>query len=242
MPGGSQLMQSNMVQSTGCISHKLTEVERIISDFKAQRKRSVVFVCGYSGAGKSTFCESLAASFAGECVIFEVDWYIKFATEERWRRIQNALNSGDSERIAREENPILWIDWDSFAADFRRFQEHGNLTIRNAWNRLTKRWDYIKLSLHDRISLILCDGADLTIMLDVPFPLCNERYNVREAHRSPDEYLSYKSYRALLLERYAIPYFEKYRGDADIIIDNSGADWEIVKCSLQEQSRLCCSE
>jgi len=73
--------------------------------------------------------------------------------------------------------------------------------------------------------------ADLTIMLDVPFPLCNERIKMRQAHRSPDEYLSYK---ALLLERYVIPYFEKYRGDADIIVDNSGADWQIVKCSLQE--------
>jgi len=205
-----------------------TEIIKAIEQILAQKQRALVFVCGFGGAGKSTFCKDLSSNFPDQSVVFETDWYSKYATMDRRQRIRDAVDSGDAERIANEENPLNWYDWNLWQSDLQTLMTSGSLTIINGWSQATGEKE---LNLELRIpesdkSVVLCDGlyllhpeirglADLRVLLDAPVDVVIERANKRDAHRSSAQYLSYK---ASLLRKYDEPYFNQYRIYADVVL------------------------
>jgi uridine kinase len=204
----------------------IEDIAKIIVE-QGRGKRLIVFVCGFGGAGKTTFCHKLSSMLAVPSIVFETDWYARYATNERRSRIKAALDSGDPKLIAQEENPKNWYDWAALISGLRTLQETGHLAIQNGWSQRTGEKDlYSALDLsRNRDSVIICDGiyllhdqvascADLIIMLDTTVADCLERTATRDSHRSSKEYLDYK---ALLVEKYDKPYFEEFSKKADIV-------------------------
>lgn len=195
---------------------------------KSKGKRLIVFVCGFGGAGKTTFCHHLATILTLPTIIFETDWYAKYATKERRQRISSALASKDKSLIEKEENPKNWYDWTALIADLNSLKETGRLQIHNGWSQQTGEKDLsINLELPTNgDSVIICDGiyllhdevklaADLTFLLNTSVDLCLERSTARDSHRSPKEYLDYK---AALVEKYDKPYFRQHSKNAHSIV------------------------
>jgi uridine kinase len=209
-----------IMQSVDDIAGKITE--------RAIGKRLVVFVCGFGGAGKTTLCHQLATKLLLPTIIFETDWYAKYATQERRQRIASAIASQDSHLIEQEENPKNWYDWPALAAGLHSLKDKGYLKIRDGWSQRTGEKDlFVDLDLpKGKDSVIICDGiyllhdevrsaADLILFLDTPVTACVERTAARDSHRSSKVYLNYK---AALVDKYDRLYFELYRKNADAIV------------------------
>jgi uridine kinase len=189
----------------------------------------VVFICGFGGAGKTTFCHNLAGLLSRPSVVFETDWYARYATTERKERIKSALALQDDELIELEEDPKNWYDWKALTAGLQQLKTAGRLDLRNAWCQKTgEKQLSIELMLPDPLkSVIICDGiyllhegirhaADICIRLNVDLDACLERGRKRDAHRSTPEYLDYK---AALTRQYDEPYFERYGANADVVVN-----------------------
>jgi len=137
----------------------IDDIAKLIEE-KSRGKRFVVFVCGFGGAGKTTFCHQLSSRLSCQSLVFETDWYAKYATMERRERIQSALSSADPIRIEREENPLNWYDWPKLVAGLHSLKKRGRLDIEGGWSQ---RSGEKELSLHlnlqeEQTSVILCDG------------------------------------------------------------------------------------
>jgi len=189
---------------------------------------TVVFVCGFGGAGKSTFCHRLSQGLKRSSVIFETDWYARYATVERKQRISDALSSADPLLIESEENPKNWYDWTKLESDLKELRETGYLWVRNAWNQASGEKDLsFQLLLPPTNNCVtICDGiyllheeiretADLRVLLATPVSVCLERTEQRDKHRSSKEYLDYK---AGLVEKYDKPYFAANSQYADYLV------------------------
>lgn len=189
---------------------------------------SAVFVCGLGGCGKSSMCRSLACQIETPVTILEIDWFLRYSTPERRNRIRLAQESGDLERLSREENPQLWYDWESFKEGLYNLKDTGSLRLEGAWNQKTGEKDLVvDLELPSEGSgVVLCDGiylldptvsdfADFIVLLEISPELARERGEHRDAHRSSPEYLAYK---ARLAERYDQPYFKRFRARANKIV------------------------
>jgi uridine kinase len=195
-------------------------------------KQLIVFVCGFGGAGKTTFCRRLCAEISCPAIVFETDWFAKYPTEQRRERIRSAVASQNQELIEQEENPINWYDWPALVSDLKKLKESGRLEIRNGWSQRTGRKDFsIDLEIPtEGDSVIICDGiyllhdavksaADLIVFLDTQVATCLNRSAARDSHRSTKEYLDYK---ALLVDKYDKPYFELYSSNADMYVNVDG--------------------
>lgn len=194
--------------------------------------RQVVFVCGLGGAGKSEFCSNIQAALGREAFIVRNDWYLIYSSSERRNRIEQALDSNNADRIEQEANPQNWYDWDKLAVDLEALRSLGSLQLVNVWNQQTGEKD---LSVDVRVgsdAVIICDGiylldpevqtlSDVTVLLEVSPKVARQRAEKRDEHRSESAYLQLKD---SLMQRYDIPYFEKHRDAADIIINNDNFD------------------
>ena len=205
----------------------MEELYTRISNLLTNKSRPLVYICGLGGSGKTTLAKEIAEKLDTDSVAVHSDWWAKYSTTERKKRIGDALASNDPERIEQEENPQNWYDvWESIRSDLLTLQETGSLIINTAWNQQTGEKDFtVELSvpehgviLFDGIYLLhpeIADIADLIVFLDVHPEECQKRSEQRDAHRSEPEYLAYK---AALMQKYDIPYFEKYRERADIVL------------------------
>lgn len=205
-------------------------IDHVVEYIKAKEtdKPLVVFVCGFGGAGKTTFCHKLAGLLSRPCVVFETDWYAKYATAERKERIKAARALQDQDLIEMEENPKNWYDWKALISGLQLLKTNGQLRIRHAWCQKTgEKQLSIELILPNVLnSVIICDGiyllhdeirqaADVCIRLDTTLDTCLERGRNRDAHRSTPEYLDYK---AALTRKYDEPYFECFGMNADFVV------------------------
>lgn len=205
-----------------------TEIKRRLSG----PGRKVVYVCGLPGSGKTTFCTNYSKSAGVSGPVLHSDWFAKYATSERRARIQTALESRDLIRIEAEENPYNWYDWAGFFGGVKKLRETGHLSIEDGWDQATgEKGLQINLSAGDQ-DVIWCDGiyllepkarrdADLIILLESDTDMALQRTAGRDSHRNDAEYLAYKE---RLTQTYEIPYFAKFRHNADIIIDNSDVE------------------
>jgi uridine kinase len=209
----------------------IDDVVKIITQ-NGRGKQLIVFVCGFGGAGKTTFCRRLCAEIACPAIVFETDWYAKYPTEQRRERIRSAIDSQDQQLIEQEENPINWYDWPALVSGLKKLKESGRLEIRDGWCQSTGKKEFsIDLEIPSNgDSVIICDGiyllhdavksaADLIVLLDTQISVCLNRATVRDSHRSTREYLDYK---AALLDKYDKPYFELYSSNADMCVNADG--------------------
>jgi uridine kinase len=199
---------------------------------KGRGKQLVVFVCGFGGAGKTTFCRRLRAELTCPAIVFETDWFAKYATEQRRERIRAAIASQEQKLIEQEENPINWYDWPALVSGLNNLKKSGRLEIRDGWSQSTGKKEFsIDFEIPtDGESVVICDGiyllhdavksaADLIVLLDTQIPTCLNRTAGRDSHRSTKEYLDYK---AALVDKYDKPYFELYSSNADVYVNADG--------------------
>jgi uridine kinase len=205
----------------------MDELRQRLGNLIKTKDRPIIFICGLGGSGKTTFSRNIAQEVTVESVAVHSDWWAKYSTVERKKRIKEALDSGDTFRIEQEENPQNWYDvWEKLGADLLELQSTGSLVIPDAWNQKTGEKDLkVELSVPER-GLIIFDGiyllhpeiadiADCIVLLDVPAEICQKRAEQRDSHRSEPDYLAYK---ASLMKKYDVPYIEKYRDRADLVI------------------------
>jgi len=191
--------------------------------------RRVVFVCGLGGAGKTEFCRRYARTPGLEGPILHLDWYLKYPSRERRRRMAEAVASEDPARIDAEENSLNWQDWPLTIAAIRAMRKTGKLHVENGWIQATGEktftgdieagendviWCDLVSLLHPEVASL----ADVVILLEVSPDTTDKRGNTRDQHRNDPEYLAYK---AAIRRKYDTPYFRRYRTAADLIIDNS---------------------
>ena len=204
----------------------------LIKKLKRLRKKndvSTIFVCGYGGAGKTTFCNYLQSKLEPNAVVFECDWFLKYATFIRRAQIKTALDSGNARRIIEEENPKNWYDWMLLTTSLKTLIQEKELTLDKAWSQESGNKDLtIKLTLSQEPgAIVLVDGiyllhdtirdiADHIVLLDVPISHCIERTRERDSQRSTKSYLDYK---VSLLHKYDKPYFDEFNQYADTIIE-----------------------
>ena len=203
----------------------MEKLEKTIESLLQEKERIIVFVCGLGGAGKTTFANNLVEQDVNSIALHS-DWWLKYPTLERRKRIQNAIESGDENSIEIEENPKNWYDWESMKEDILLLQEKGRVDVHDAWNQNTGLKNLkVPLEFFHK-GVIICDGiyllhpeivdiADFTVLLDVPFEVCRKRSDKRDEHRNSSEYLALKAH---LTEKYDVPYFEKYRNNANLIM------------------------
>jgi uridine kinase len=194
--------------------------------------RRVVFVCGLGGAGKTQFCLNYSKMPGLEGPALHVDWYLKYASLERRARMAAAVASGDPERIEAEENPINWEDWPALTTAITTLRGEGRLGVTRGWNQLTGEKDFDTTLEAADDAVIWCDGvmlqhpgiaefADTIVLLEVSDETDVARGEARDGHRNDAEYLAYKRG---LKKKYDLPYFERYRDVADLVINNNDFD------------------
>ena len=218
-----------------CMANKMSVKKQrydLIRKIKRLRKKNditTVFVCGYGGAGKTTFCNYLLSKLEPNAVLFECDWFLKYATFVRRAQIKTALESGNARRIIEEENPKNWYDWMLLTTSLKTLMEERSLTLEKAWSQETGNKDLdVKISLPTEPgSVIIVDGiyllhdtirdiADHIVLLEVPITHCIETSTNRDAHRSTKSYLEYK---VSLLFKYDKPYFQELKNFADTVVE-----------------------
>ena len=207
------------------------DIVNIIKHRVGNQKHPTVFVCGFAGAGKTTFCKSLINYLPRGSIVFRLDLFTIFGTQERLERMKAARQSGDPKRIAKEENPYNWHDLETYLKYLAQLRDSGSVSIHNAFNQSTGKRDlHLQFDLPAGNSIILGDGiyllhpearvhASQTVLLDVPFATCIERVESRDGHRSSKDYLDYKT---RLREQYDVPYLARHRSEADMVLDYSG--------------------
>ena len=204
----------------------------LIRKLKRLRKKndvSTIFICGFGGAGKTTFCNYLKSKLEPNAVVFECDWFLKYPTFIRRAQIKTALDSGNARRIIEEENPKNWYDWMLLTTSLKTLTQEKMLSLENAWSQETGNKDLaVNLAIsQDPGAVILVDGiyllhdtirdiADHIVLLDVPISHCIERTLKRDTHRSTRSYLEYK---VSLLHKYDKPYFDELKEQADTIFE-----------------------
>jgi uridine kinase len=182
-----------------------------------QKEHPVIFITGFSGSGKTTEAGKLAARYPNTKIV-ATDWYLTYPTVERRRLIQEKAIS---------EEPQTWYSFEEFARDVVLFQKTGRLSVSNAWDQKTGLKDLdIILDFNGAKGLIVCEGlyllhpeiakfADLVLLTELDIEEAHRRASERDSHRNTPEELAFKGY---LRNTYDIPYFEKYRSNADIIL------------------------
>ncbi len=205
----------------------MNELNQLIKELLKKKERPILFICGLGGSGKTTLAKYIEKEAEVPCIAVHSDWWLKHPTAERKKRIKDALDSGDPSRIEQEENPQNWYgSWEVLASNLQQLQNTGILKLQNAWNQETGEKDSTVELSTPKNGMIIFDGiyllhpeiskvSDLTVFLDVPSEVCSKRSENRDNHRSSPEYLAYKT---ALLQKYDIPYFEKYRDRANFIL------------------------
>ena len=191
-----------------------------------EKARPILFLAGLGGSGKTTVADEIAKQSETDSIVLHFDWWLRYPTEARKKRIQQALASNDPEAIEAEENPKNWYDWEKMKADLLHLQDTGQTVLIDAWDQQTGLKNLkVPLELPES-GLIICEGiyllhpditevTDCIVFLDVSKDVCRKRAEARDGHRSSPEYLAYK---AALVEKYDVPYFEEYKKNADIVI------------------------
>jgi uridine kinase len=212
------------------------EIEASVYQARSRGKRTVVYVCGLGGAGKTVFTDNLRQRLAVDSVVMRHDWYSTYSTKQRRERIRQAIASRESKRIAAEENPRNWYRDPAFLTDLITLRNTGSLRTSDVWNQDTgERDSTVELSVANG-GIILVDGiyllhepvaelADLRILLRIMPETGRQRADRRDSHRSDQAYLEYKRQ---LTNRYDRPYFEHHQTRADIVVDNDDYEKPVI--------------
>ncbi len=204
----------------------MEDIKERLRKLLAQKMRPVLLLGGLGGAGKTSLADEIAKKSDADSIVLHCDWWLRYPTEERKKRIRHALASNNPKEIEAEENPKNWYDWEQMKTDLLRLQETGRIVLEAAWDQQTGLKNLkVPLELPEH-GMIICEGiymlhpeitevADCLVFLDVPKDVCRKRAEARDGHRSSPEYLAYK---AALVDKYAVPYFRQYNKNADMVI------------------------
>ncbi len=191
--------------------------------------QSTVSVYGLGGSGKTQFCKQLMTALQNPCAYIQQDWYLFDSSFVRQQKIESIFAEHLEWDSKKYGNPYNWYDWHQFKMDLIRLKREGSLVINNAWNQQTGNKDSDLKIILQKGGFILIDGiylldpmmqeiSDLTIFLEISSDLARKRADNRDAHRSNHQYLQHKE---KLAQFYEVPYMNKYRNKASIIINNS---------------------
>ncbi len=191
--------------------------------------RRVVFVCGLGGVGKTEFCRQAAALCNSPAAYIQADWYLADASHTRHHKIAQIFAAHQENDPNGYGNPQNWYDLEVFTDDLAKLQTTGNLSVAGAWNQLSGEKDLDVTVQAETNAIIWCDGiyllhapikdaADAIVLLEASNQDVRLRTQKRDQHRSPKSYLVQKD---TLMHIFDVPYFERYQGAADIVIDNS---------------------
>jgi uridine kinase len=193
------------------------ESDSIIQKLLSEKEHPVVFVCGFSGSGKTTTALHIAATYPNTKIL-HLDWYITYIT-----KVRRVLM--EEKKIP--EDPQTWYDWDVFLSHIVELQKNGSVALPGAWDQKTNSKTLeVHLNFEGQSGLILCDGiyllhpeikalADVVILKALNFEESNRRANLRDSYKNDTDYFAYK---VALREKYDKPYFDEHRLNADIIL------------------------
>lgn len=199
-------------------------VMALMGETPQQDSVAIIGVCGFAGAGKSTLCNRITASMPGFAFHLECDRFSAFSYPERRKRIELATGLEDSTRLAAEQNPLNWYDWEGISTAIRSLRGMRGFETRRAWNSQTGLLDATYgLSLPSSgPAVVLCDCIfllhepirrwfDLTLLVESDVNAIHER----RKRRAGDQADIAKARQ----DGFERPYFEEFGILADRIVD-----------------------
>lgn len=209
--------------STSSLITDLDDVIALLAETAGQDGVTLVGVCGFAGAGKTTLCNRIAAALPDVAFRLDCDRFSAFSHPERTRRIDAARASGDPARAEEEENPRNWYDWAAIAMALQSLRAVRAFESDRAWNSenglLNGRY---ALSLPPAgPAVVLCDGIfllhdpvpgwlDLTLLVQANAHMIDER----RRRRAGDKADRAKERR----DRFERPYFRTHASRADHVV------------------------
>lgn len=205
-------------------------VQTVLESFKpiTQTKHiTVIGVCGFAGAGKTTLCQALVQNNPERVLRLDCDRFSAFSHTERATRIRRARASGNAMLLNAEENPMNWYDWDGILSAIQCLRLNRKFETNRAWNRETGELDApYKLSTDsDDQVVVLCDcifllhkpvrtWLDGTLLVD-----CRKKALAsRRKCRSKSAVLEHEAWRRY--ELFEAPYFEEHTEQIDAIFNS----------------------
>ena len=210
---------------------RIAELDALLAWVKADcapDRPTIIGVCGYPGAGKTTLCKTLTEDTENRIFHFDCDRFSKFSFSKRETHIAQALATGDLEEAA--ENPMNWYAWEAIEAALEEIRTRGRFTYANGWNRNTGELDEaygIALPVHEP-AVLLCDciyllhqpvraWLDAVVLVDTPLSVTLKRGQVRSNGPARAAYME------RLTRTYTVPYFTTHRAAADLIFSGQAA-------------------
>lgn len=221
---------------------KLCKEDDLVARLAALSKErpQVVALCGLPGAGKTTLAEKLAVRFAGRALRVSEDDFCCVPTAQRKSFLLKALAENDLDALRAlakpanpkdnpYANPLSWYDWAALRTCLKTLKAGKPFERSNGWDQKTGRCDrpvlYTQpknpppLLLFDTNYPLECkELVDVIVLLDADRNLAETRQMHRDSHRSEETYFAYKK---IIDEYYCLPYTEKIRFVADMIIEPS---------------------
>lgn len=202
---------------------QITDLDTLTARLRQKTRHNditIVAVCGFAGAGKTTLCRSILEALSDTAYHFECDRFSRYSFKEREKRIAEQIV--DLETCADEENPRHWYDWNEIEKALDGLRKQRRFDFCRAWNPASGELN-AHYALHlgeDEQVLVLCDGIfllhepvrdwfDATIYVDCPAPLRHSRGLQRA--KDPE----WHAYMMHLERTYCEPYFREFSSCAD---------------------------
>jgi uridine kinase len=171
--------------------------EKLINKFNQIKGRSLlVGVCGRAGAGKTTMTNKIVEELNSHeinSIAHSGDWRFKLDSQGRKKLFENKWREGINQ-YSLAVNQFTWWDFDNILLDLDKLSKGQEITIKNAYDRLTGKKD-LEINLFggsERIIFYECnilggveilEKLDLILLVNTPEDICFERIIKKDLSR-----------------------------------------------------------